>query len=103
MLGVLATTVNEKELAGKLYISNNTLRRNIEILKEHKFIKVNTLKTKIGGPGQKAQKVYKLGRWLSELDLEGNEKIGRPAITSSMNPLDFFSDFLRNSLSQSQP
>src|SRR5512139_1550719 len=35
--------------------------------------------------------------------LEGKQKMGLPAITSSMNPADFFSDFLRNSLSQSHP
>ena len=75
MKGVLATTANEKELASKLFISNNTVRRNIEILEKEGFIKVEDLKTKVRGPGQRAQKVYKLGRWLSEIDLNGDEKI----------------------------
>jgi predicted transcriptional regulator len=75
MKGVLATTANEKELANKLFISNRTVRRNIEILESNGFIKVEDLKTKVRGPGQRPQKVYKLGRWLSEINHEGDEKI----------------------------
>jgi predicted ArsR family transcriptional regulator len=75
MQGILATTSNEKDLAAKLYISNNTLRKNISILEEKGFIKVERLKTKPGGASQHAQKVYKLGRWVSEDDLQGNELV----------------------------
>jgi len=75
MKGVLATTANEKELASKLFISNNTVRRNIEILETNGFIKVEDLKTKLRGPGQRPQKVYKLGRWLSEIGPDGDEKV----------------------------
>lgn len=69
----LAATMNEKELAEKLFISNRTVRRNIEILKESGFLEVETLKVKPGGPMQRGQKVYILGRWISELDLKGEE------------------------------
>lgn len=75
MHGILATSMNEKDLAKKLFISNNTLRRNMDILENNGFIKVETLDTKTGGSNQKPQKVYKLGRWISEIDVEGEEKI----------------------------
>jgi hypothetical protein len=75
MHGILATSINEKDLAKKLFISNNTLRRNLEILEKNNFIKIDTLDTKTGGSNQKPQKVYKLGRWISETDSEGEEKI----------------------------
>ena len=75
MNGILAASINEKELAKKLFISNHTLRRNINILKEYKFIEVENLKTKTGGTNQKPQKVYKLGKWISEVDFEGAEKV----------------------------
>ena len=39
MHGILATSINEKDLAKKLFISNNTLRRNLEILEKNNFIK----------------------------------------------------------------
>ena len=75
MNGLLACSISEKDLAKKLFISNNTLRRNLEILENEGFIKVEKLETKTGGKNQKPQKVYKLGRWVSEIDLSGEEKI----------------------------
>lgn len=75
MKGELAATANEKELADKLFISNNTLRKNVEILENNGFIKVGRLNAKPGGSAQHAQKVYRLGKWLSEIDLQGNEKV----------------------------
>lgn len=73
MKGKLATTSNEKDLSKKLFISNHTIRRNMEILEKNKFIEIENLNVRPGGPGQKPQKVYVLGRWISEIDLEGEE------------------------------
>lgn len=75
MNGILATTSNEKELAADLYISNNTLRKNVNILAENKLISVEKLETKFRGKTQNSQNVYIIGRWMSELDLKGKEKI----------------------------
>lgn len=75
MKGVLAASINEKTLAKKLFISNNTLRRNIQILKDNKFIKIDTLTTKTGGKNQRPQKVYKLGRWVTETNLKDDERV----------------------------
>jgi hypothetical protein len=75
MNGMLATTSNEEELAENLFISRGTLRKNISILKEHKLISVEKLETKFRGKTQNAQNVYILGRWMSEMDLNGEEKI----------------------------
>jgi len=75
MNGILAATSNEKELATDLFISNNTLRKNISILAENKLISIRKLETKFRGRTQNAQKVYILGKWMSKIDLKGNEKI----------------------------
>lgn len=74
MKGILAVSINERELARKLFISVNTLRKNLTILEENGFLKSDDLKTKTRGGHQLPQKVYKLGRWVSETDLEGTVK-----------------------------
>jgi hypothetical protein len=73
MKGKLASTINERDLAAKLFLSNRTVRRNIEILKENNFLKVGSLKVKPGGSKQRPQNVYVLGRWVSETDFKGEE------------------------------
>jgi hypothetical protein len=45
MKGKLASTINERDLAAKLFLSNRTVRRNIEILKENNFLKGGELKS----------------------------------------------------------
>lgn len=75
MNGVLAATSNEEELAESLFISRGTLRKNISILSENNLISVEKLETKFRGKTQNSQNVYILGRWLSEMDLSGEEKI----------------------------
>lgn len=92
MHGILATSMNEKDLAKKLFISNNTLRRNIDILEKNGFIKVSTLEAKTGGTNQKPQKVYKLGRWISEIDAEGEEKISEFLYSFDILEGSMFSD-----------
>lgn len=72
--GKLAASISEKELSKKLFVSNHTIRRNIEILSDCKLIKVDELSFRVGGSFKKSQKVYILGDWTTTLNDKGDDR-----------------------------
>jgi hypothetical protein len=73
--GYLAASIGEEQLARDLFISRHCVRDNLKDLEKHGIIKIKELKTKTRGEGaQKKQKVYIVGKWVSETDLQGREK-----------------------------
>lgn len=73
--GYLAVSIGEEQLAEDLFISRHCIRDNLNDLQEAGLIKIKELSTKTrGGGAQKKQKVYVLGRWVTETDLQGRER-----------------------------
>jgi hypothetical protein len=73
--GYLAASIGEEQLAQDLFISRHCVRDNLRDLEKNGIIKIKELKTKTRGDGaQKKQKVYVLGKWMSETDAKGREK-----------------------------
>lgn len=72
---LIAATIKEEKLAEDLFISRSTLRENLKDLNEAGFIKIQDLKTKTRGDGaQRPQKVYVLGKWITEINLNDEEE-----------------------------
>jgi hypothetical protein len=73
--GMLATSLGEEQLAKDLYISRCCVRDNLKDLDKFGFIKIKELKAKSRGEGaQRKQKVYVLGKWVTETDFKGHER-----------------------------
>jgi hypothetical protein len=73
--GSLAASIGEEQLAQDLNISRSCIRDNLQDLAEAGLLKIKELKSKSRGDGaQKKQKVYVLGKWVTETDLNGHER-----------------------------
>jgi DNA-binding transcriptional ArsR family regulator len=75
MHNLLGVSITEEKLAEKLFLSRPTIHKNLEILDKGGLIDIEELETKKGGSKQVPQRVYILGRWVSEIDLKGEEKV----------------------------
>ena len=72
--GYLAASIGEEQLSADLFISRSCVRDNLQDLSKAGLIKIKELNSKSrGGGAQKKQKVYVLGRWVTETDLNGHE------------------------------
>ncbi len=71
--GILAVSINTDQLSKSLFLSKPTVLKNLDILHKEGLIKIDNLDTSRGG-NQNPQRAYKLGKWLTEIDTEGNEK-----------------------------
>lgn len=71
--GILATTINTDKFSKRLFISRNTLMKNLDILEKNGLIEKLDCDFKAHGEGQIAQKVYKLGTWKTIPDSDGEE------------------------------
>jgi GTP-sensing pleiotropic transcriptional regulator CodY len=73
--GSLAASIGEEQLAQDLGISRSCVRDNLKDLDEAGLIKIKELTSKTRmGSAQKKQKVYILGKWVTETDLNGHER-----------------------------
>lgn len=73
--GLLASSIGEEQLSEDLFISRSCVRDNLQDLADAKLIKIKELNSKSrGDSAQKKQKVYVLGRWVTETDLNGHER-----------------------------
>jgi hypothetical protein len=73
--GKLAASLGEEQLAKDLNISRSCVRDNLHDLKKAGLIDIEELETKTRGNGaQKKHKVYILGKWVTETDLNGHER-----------------------------
>jgi hypothetical protein len=73
--GMLAASIGEEQLAIDLNISRSCVRDNLHDLAKSGIIKIKELDSKSRGDGaQKKHKVYVLGRWVTETDLNGHER-----------------------------
>jgi hypothetical protein len=67
--GKLATTITLEHLAEFLFLNRKTVKKNIDLLVDFKFIIQHDMTVKFREGPQRFQKVYELGRWYTESDL----------------------------------
>jgi hypothetical protein len=73
--GRLAASIGEEQLAEDLNLSRSCVRDNLKDLQDAGLIKIKELSHKSRGEGaQRKQKVYILGKWVTETDLNGHER-----------------------------
>jgi DNA-binding FadR family transcriptional regulator len=72
---MLAASIGEEQLSEDLNLSRSCVRDNLKDLQDSGLIKIKELDHKSRGKSaQRSQKVYILGRWVTETDLNGHER-----------------------------